>query len=397
MNTSSMLLRDANKYLLGNYRPFPVVIEKGDGATVTDVDGNEYIDLAAGIAVASLGHGNADVAQAIAVQSHKLLHSSNILLNAPEIELAKLLCEASGLARVFFSNSGAEANEAMLKLGRRAFLSEHPERYEIICMSKAFHGRTLGTISATGQEKYRNGFGPLLPGFKVISFGDITALKNAITPKTSAIIVEPILGEGGVVLPPDGYLREIRKICDETGVLMLLDEVQTGIGRTGLMFACQHEGVTPDAMALAKGLASGVPIGATLVSEKCANILNFPSHGSTFGGNPVACAAGAVVIKKVASDGFLAGVREKGDLLSKALNHLKQKYPHRIKDVRGRGLFYGMEFVDGPGDFKERALSKGLIVNFCGERVMRLAPPLVINADQIKKAAALLDELLNGQ
>lgn len=396
MNLGSSLLETANKYLLGNYRPFPVVVDKGSGATIIDVDGKKYIDLVAGIAVASLGHGNADVAAAVAKQSQKLLHSSNILLNEPEIELAKLLCEASGLSRVFFCNSGAEANEAMLKLGRRAFLTQDPERFEIVCMSRAFHGRTLGTISATGQEKYRNGFGPLLPGFKVVPFGDIDALRAAVDRRTAAIIVEPILGEGGVIVPPDGYLRQIRELCDKTGCLMLLDEVQTGIGRTGLMFACQHENVLPDAMALAKGLGAGLPIGAMLVQEKWANVLTFPSHGSTFGGNPVACAAAVVVVKTVSSPEFLSRISNLDGLLSRTLRAWKQKYPERIRNVRGKGLFYGVEFADEPGDFKERALAKGVIVNFCGERVMRIAPPLVITEQNLSAALSIIEELLHG-
>jgi acetylornithine/N-succinyldiaminopimelate aminotransferase len=397
MSSGIALVKDANQYMLGNYRPFPIVIEKGSGAILVDVDGKEYIDLVAGIAVASLGHANADVAAAIAKQSQKLIHSSNILLNQPEIELAKLLCEVSGLQRVFFCNSGAEANEAMLKLGRRAFLGQDPERYEIVCMSKAFHGRTLGTISATGQEKYRSGFGPLLPGFTIIPFGDIEALKKAVSKRTSAVILEPILGEGGVIVPPEGYLKQVRQLCDETGCLMLLDEVQTGIGRTGLMFACQHEGVTPDAMAIAKGLGAGLPIGAMLVSEKFANVLTFPSHGSTFGGNPVACAAASVVVKQVSSAEFLEKVRALETVLSRSLHALKEKYPHRIRDVRGKGLFYGVEFVDEPRDLKERALARGVIVNFCGDRVMRIAPPLVIRESDLLKALGIVDELLGEQ
>lgn len=388
------LLSAAKQYMLPNYRPFPLVIEKGHGATLIDADGKEYIDLVAGIAVASLGHGNQELSEVISSQSQKILHSSNIMLNKPEIELARMLCELSGLQRVFFCNSGAEANEAMIKLARRVYSVEDPERFEIICMSKAFHGRTLGTISATGQEKYREGFGPLLPGFKVVPFRDIDAIKQAVNKKTAAILLEPILGEGGVIVPPSGYLKEVRSICDQTGALMLLDEVQVGVGRTGLLFAFQHEGVVPDAIALAKGLGGGLPIGAMLVREPFANVLNFPTHGSTFGGNAVACAAAGYVLRTVGTPAFLEHVRMLGAKLSSSLHVFLRKYPHIIGEVRGRGLFYGLQFTTDPGDFKERALAKGLIVNFCGDRVMRIAPPLVITERELEKALSIMEELM---
>lgn len=392
----STFLQDANKFLLPNYRPYPIVLERGEGALLWDVSGKEYIDLTAGIAVASLGHGNQSLAKVINDQCQKLLHSSNILLNQPEVELAKLLCESASMQRVFFCNSGAEANEAMLKLARRCFSKSDPDRFEIICMSKAFHGRTLGTISATGQEKYRKGFGPLLPGFKVVPFGDFSALEKAVNKNTAAIFMEPILGEGGIIVPPKGYLSNVRELCNKTGCLLLLDEVQTGIGRTGLMFAFEHEGVSPDAMALAKGLGGGFPIGAMLVKEQFADVLDFPSHGSTFGGNPVACAAGKIVIQTVSEPKFLANVRLTSAFLENRLNKLKEKYPHLIQEVRGRGLLLGVQFVNDPEEFKERALSKGLIVNFCGERVLRIAPPLIISNEILERALSIIEEIFHG-
>jgi acetylornithine/N-succinyldiaminopimelate aminotransferase len=393
-NRSSDIIAIADQYMMKTYRPLPLVIESGEGARIVDADGKRYIDFVAGIAVASVGYGNKALASAIKAQVDKVLHTSNQAWNEPAVLLAQLLCQQSFADRVFFCNSGAEANEAMIKLARRAFYKTDPERTEIICMDKAFHGRTLGTISATGQAKYRDGFGPLLPGFKAVPFGDVEAVKAAMTPKTAAIMLEPILGEGGVAVAPKGYLRALRDLCDETGTLLLFDEVQTGIGRTGKLFAYMHEGVEPDAMALAKGLGGGMPIGALLCLEKWGNVLEFPTHGSTFGCNPVACAAGLEVMRQILEPAFLTHVNSLSSHLEERLRGLQSKFGHLIANVRGRGLFFGLEFKKDPAILREKALEKGLLINFCGHWVLRVAPPLVIDRATLDEGLDIFTELL---
>jgi acetylornithine/N-succinyldiaminopimelate aminotransferase len=387
--SSAELISLGDKYLMPTYKPLPLVINKGQGARIVDMEGRSYLDFVAGIAVSSLGYGHAELAQA-----GKILHTSNQALNEPSVRLAQALCENSFADRVFFCNSGAEANETLIKFARRAFLKSNPERYEIICMDKAFHGRTMAEISATGQTKYKEGFGPLLPGFKIVPYGDIKALREAFCDRTAAVIMEPILGEGGLLLPPKGYLSAARDLCDEHGALLLFDEVQTGIGRTGKLFAYMHEGVVPDAMALAKGLAGGMPIGAMLTTEKLCRVLEFPAHGSTFGGNPVAAAAALVVMKHVTSDDFLSHVTQMGLHLERRLMEMKSRFPKLILDVRGRGLFYGVECAFDLVPFRLDALAKGLLINSCGYQVLRLAPPLVIDQASLDEGLDILTELL---
>lgn len=386
MTHSATIIEMGQKYLMQNYRPLPVVVERGEGARLIDTEGHSYIDFAAGVAVSSLGYGHKALAEAIKAQVDKILHTSNGVYNEPSVLLAKALCEHSFADRVFFANSGAEANEAMLKLARRAFAKQDPQRCEIICMDRAFHGRTLGTISSTGQLKYQEGFGPLLPGFHAVPFGDIEAVKAKMTKNISAIIVEPILGEGGLVISPQGFLKALRDLCDEWGALLMFDEVQTGMGRTGKLFAYMHDDVIPDAMALAKGLGGGMPIGALLCSEKWANVLEFPSHGSTFGGNPVTCAAGLAVMQHMTRPDFLPEVARLGE-------HLRERLS-RFKDGRGRGLFFGLPCNFDTISFRKDALARGLLLNFCGHQVLRIAPPLVIDELTLDQGLDILTELL---
>jgi acetylornithine/N-succinyldiaminopimelate aminotransferase len=392
--SSAEIIQLGEKYLMQTYRPLPLVIDRGLGARVIDVEGRTYIDFVAGIAVSSLGYGHAELARAIQEQAGKILHTSNTVYNEPSVRLAELLCKNSFAERVFFCNSGAEANDSLLKLARRVFFKTDPERCEIICMEKAFHGRTLGAISATGQSKYRDGFGPLLPGFKIVNYGDIAAMRSAFSNKTAAVIMEPILGEGGIIRPPPGYLQAVRTLCHEHGALLLFDEVQTGIGRTGKLFAYMHENVIPDAMVLAKGLGGGMPIGALLTTDQLGSVLEFPLHGSTFGCNPVATAAGLVVMKHVTTPTFLGSVCQMGLYLENRLLELKKKFGRLLLDVRGLGLFYGVECAFDTNSFRKDAFAKGLLINFCGHQVLRIAPPLVIDRASLDEGLDILTELL---
>lgn len=382
------------KVQMQNYKPLQVVLDHGKGAWLVDVNGQRYVDFVAGVAVSSLGYGDPELTSAVCEQAGKILHTSNLVWNEQAVLLEEALVESSFADRVFLCNSGAEANEAMLKLARKYFSHIGEPRTEIVCMDMAFHGRTLGTISATGQEKYKAGFGPLLPGFKVVPFGEIEALKQAVTPQTAAVIVEPILGEGGVLIPPKGYLKAVRQICDAAGCLMLLDEVQSGMGRTGHLFAYQIEDAVPDAMTLAKGLAGGLPIGALLTTEAIAQAFMFPAHGSTFGGNPVCCAAARVVLNRVKQEAFLRHVRMMGELVHANLQRLMAKYPQCLKSVRGVGLWFGAELTKEAGDIREKALANGLIINLCGANVLRIAPPLVIDKATLEEGFLRLEKTL---
>ncbi len=383
------------KVLLGNYRPLPVVITGGEGARVKDADGNAYIDFAGGIAVTSLGHNHPLLVAALREQAGKVLHTSNIVWNEPAIALAEKLVKSSFGERVFFCNSGAEAVEAMIKLARRVFHERGEGRFEIVSFEKSFHGRTMGALTATGQEKYRVGFEPLLPGVRSVPYGDISALEAAMTERTAAVLLEPIQGEGGVVVPPPGFVKAVREITQRHGCLMLLDEVQSGVGRTGTLWAYEQEGVAPDAMSVAKGVGGGVPLGAMITTDDLGQHLPPGSHGSTFGGNPLACTAGNIVLDVVGDPAFLGRVKTLGaDLLSRLQQMMKQ---HRkvVVDVRGRGLWAGMELNVDASALPRRALQRGLLLNTIGGKVIRFAPPLVIDKATLDQGLAVVDELLS--
>ncbi len=383
------------KALLGNYKPLPVVLVGGDGARVKDADGNSYIDFVGGIAVSALGHNHPALVRAIMEQAGKILHTANVVWNEPAIALAEKLVARSFGDRVFFCNSGAEAVEAMIKLARKVFHDRGEGRYEVISFEKSFHGRTLGALTCTGQEKYRVGFEPLLPGVRNVPYGDIGALEQAMTERTAAVLLEPIQGEGGVVVPPTGFLKAVRDITQKHGCLMLLDEVQSGVGRTGTLWGYEHEGVAPDAMSLAKGLGGGLPIGAMVTTEALGQHLGFGTHGSTFGGNPVACAAGAVVVDVVSDPAFLARVRQLGDHLMTRLAQLAKQHRKVVVDVRGRGLWAGVELNVDCTPLPRRALQSGLLLNAIGGRVLRVAPPLVIDKATLDAGIAVIDQLLS--
>ncbi|MEE8282040.1 MAG: aspartate aminotransferase family protein, partial [candidate division NC10 bacterium] len=343
MTEMKELTARADRYLANTYARFPVVLERGEGCRVWDVEGKEYLDFVAGIAVCALGHCHPAVVQAVQAQAAKLLHVSNLYYIEPQIRLAELLCEHTFADRVFFCNSGAEANEAAIKLVRK-YAKEHrsPERTEIITMEGGFHGRTVATITATAQAKYQMGFEPLLPGFRYVPFDDLAAVERAVGPRTAAILVEPIQGEGGIRVPTEGYLQGLRKLCDDTGPLLIFDEVQTGIGRTGRLFAYEHWGVEPDIMALAKALGGGLPIGAMLAKEEVAASFTPGTHAATFGGNPLVTAAAFATLKTVLEEDLAARSAEMGGHLLHELQTVQAAH-RAVKMVRGKGLLIGVE------------------------------------------------------
>jgi len=369
----------------------PLAIARGQGATVWDADGKRYLDFFAGVAVNSLGHCHPAVVDAIRRQAGELLHVSNHYHTAIEGEVAALLCRHSFAERVFLCNSGAEANEAAMKLARRWGSTHGDGRFEILATHGSFHGRTFATVTATGQEKYHQGFLPLLPGVRLVPFDDVDAMAAAVGPETIAILVEPIQGEGGIVVPRPGYLRALRELCDRRALLLVFDEIQTGFGRTGRLFAYEHEEVVPDVMTLAKALGGGVPIGAMCTTDRIAAAFTPGSHGTTFGGNPLACAAAAAAIRTIAESGLLEHAQAVGAQLQAGLERLATRHA-RIQAVRGRGLMYGL-FLDGPAAPVVRAcLDRGLLVNATADRVLRLTPPLILTREELDAGLAILDE-----
>jgi len=376
----------AERYLMQTGRRLPVTFVRGQGCLVYDESGKEYLDLVAGIAVNLLGHAHPDVAAALSAQARSLIHTSNLYFTQPQVELAKRLVELSFPSRVFLCNSGAEANEAAIKLARKWGTRNRDGAFEIITALGSFHGRTLATVTAGGQHKYSDPFEPLPGGFVHVPFNDIDAVKAATTPKTVAVMLEPVMGEIGVIPPAPGYLEAVRKWCDEQNLLLILDEVQTGMGRTGKWFAHQHHSLTPDVMTLAKGLGGGVPIGACLASPR-ADVFEPGDHGSTFGGNPLACTAALAVLNVIERDGLIGHAAEMGELLRASLEAIPSK------STRGIGLMQAVEFEEPRAKAIQQAcLDAGLVVNAVDDHSIRLVPPLVITAAQIDRAGAILRE-----
>ncbi|HHU31906.1 MAG: acetylornithine transaminase [Zhaonellaceae bacterium] len=390
------LIELGQKYLLNTYGRLPVAMVKGQGTHLYDADGNDYLDFVGGLAVNSLGHCHPDIVKAIEEQANRLLHCSNLYWIEPQIKLAKLLVDNSCLAQVFFGNSGSEANEGAIKLARKyASLKYGQERHEIITMKQSFHGRTLAALAATGQEKFHQDFQPLPQGFTYVPFGNLEALKEALGPKTCAVMVEPIQGEGGVNVPTMDFMQEVWKLCQEKDVLLILDEVQVGMGRTGTLFAYEQFGVEPDILTLAKALGGGVAIGAFLAKEQVTAAFKPGDHGSTFGGNPLATAAGLAAVNAILQDGFLEQVKEKGLYLQNQLEKLQTKYSF-IKEVRGLGLIWGME-LDRPGaDVVSKCMEDGLLINCTNSTVLRLLPPLIVTKEEIDVAVAIMDKALSS-
>jgi acetylornithine/N-succinyldiaminopimelate aminotransferase len=375
------LAEQEHRYVMGTFKRVPVTFVEGRGVTVRDSEGREYLDLVAGIAVNVLGHAHPAVASAVADQAARLIHTSNLYYTEPQVALARKLVELSFPSRVFFANSGAEANEAAIKLARKWGRTRRGGAFEIVTTDHSFHGRTLTTVTAGGKAAYSEPFGPLPPGFVHVPYGDLDAIKAATNERTVALMLEPILGEAGVVPPPDGYLEGARAWCDERDLLLILDEVQTGLGRTGRWFAHQHHGIVPDVMTLAKALGGGVPIGACLAAPR-ADVFEPGDHGSTFGGNPLACAAGVAVLRTIEEEGLVGHAAEMGDLLEASLREIDG-----VRQVRGRGLMRSIVFDEPVArDFQARCLEEGVLVNATDDQTIRLVPPLVIGADEIERA-----------
>jgi len=391
--TNEEVIKISQQVLAQTYGRFPIALVRGEGCRVWDVEGKEYLDFVAGIGVCNLGHCHPKVVQAIRDQAGVLLHVSNLYHILPQIQLAELLVKHSFADRVFFCNSGTEANEAAIKLARK-YSADHfgAGRYEIISLYKSFHGRTLGALAATGQDKFHKGFEPMMPGFKFVPQGDLEAMEGTVSKATCAILVEPIQAEGGVNMPPNDYLKGLRRLCDRKKILLIYDEVQVGMGRTGKLFAHDHYGVAPDIMTMAKGLAGGVPIGACLATEEVAKSFTPGTHAATFGGNPLATAAGVAALRVTLEDGILENCQRASAHFMGRLGKLKNKYPF-IKDVRGKGLMIGMELDrDGKGVVTE-CMKKGFLINCTNETVLRFIPPLIIKTEEIDSLVDVLDEI----
>jgi len=385
----------AEHYIFPTYLRSPIVLTRGEGMRVWDSEGKEYLDFVSGIAVLNIGHRHPKVIEAIQKQSAMLMHVSNLYYSEPQIRLAELLVTHSFADKVFFCNSGAEANEAAIKLTRKFFKDKgEPHRFEIITMENSFHGRTLATLSATGQRKFHHGFEPLLDGFRYAPFDNARALKEAITEATCAVMVEPIQGEGGVNCPSPEYLKALRTICDAHGLLLIFDEVQVGLGRTGTLFAYQHYGVEPDIMTLAKALAGGMPIGAMLAKKECASSFSQGTHASTFGGNPLSAAAAVATLEVLLKDNILENCQKMGEYFCAQLLSLKERHP-AITKVKGKGLIVGIELAFPGADIATECLKRGILINCTMENILRFIPPLIITKKEIDTLIHTLDELLN--
>lgn len=393
------LIDESKKFLMNTYNRYSVVLRKGRGMKVWDVTGKEYLDFIAGIAVNCLGHCHPRVVIAIQKQAQRLLHVSNLYHIEPQIRLAKVLVENSCADKVFFCNSGAEAIEGAIKLARK-YSHDHfgPDRHEIIAAHNSFHGRTLAALTATGQEKFHHGFEPLVPGFRHVPFNNAEALGQAVSGNTCAVLLEPVQGEGGVRMPSSDYLRQVRDICSRNKLLLILDEIQTGMGRTGKLFAHEHYGIEPDIFCLAKGLGGGVAIGAVLAKEQVAAAFQHGSHASTFGGNPLACEAAIATVSTLLEDNFLIeNCRRLGDYFMKKLQKLKNDFPSAIIDVRGLGLMLGMELTKAGGPIVEACLKRGILINCTSGNVLRFTPPLIVVEKDIDYLIDVLDDVMEIQ
>ncbi|OGP56795.1 MAG: acetylornithine aminotransferase [Deltaproteobacteria bacterium RBG_13_49_15] len=392
---SRSIIEKADRVIFATYQRQPVLIQKGEGCRVWDSEGRTYTDFVAGIAVCNLGHAHPRIAKVLSEQARTLWHVSNLYYTQPQVELASYLVKKCFADRVFFCNSGAEANEAAIKLARRYFKEKgEKDRYRIVAMEQSFHGRTMATLSATGQEKVKSGFAPLLDGFDFVPFNDIEALRRKISGSTCAVLMEPIQGEGGIRCPEAGFLESVRRLCDETRSLLIFDEIQTGMGRTGRLFAHQHFNVEPDIMTLAKALGNGLPIGAMLARETVAGGFGPGSHASTFGGTPIVCAASLEVLKIMDEEKVPEHCAEIGAYFKKQLEELKDKYEF-IEDVRGMGLLLGMKVKEEGDAIVGACRDRGFLINCIQGNVLRFVPPLIIEKEEIDSLISCLDDVLN--
>lgn len=393
MTDEQIFAKDERDYL-PVFARYKIVLDHGDGVYVYDTQGKKYIDFLGGIAVNVLGHNHTELVKAVAEQAGRMIHCSNLYYTQTQADAAEKLVKLSGLGKVFFANSGAEANEGAIKVARKYAHSIHPDKSQIITALHSFHGRTIATLTATGQPKYQEGFGPLPAGFDYVPYNDIQALEDMMSGSTAAVMLEPIQGEGGVHVPDMEYLQKVRELCDKYNAVLIFDEIQSGIGRSGKFFAYEAFGVKPDVVTLAKGLAGGVPIGAFITTDKVAAALHAGDHGSTFGGNPLACAAANVVLDTVGNELFLASVAKKGQYMKSRLQELQAKFPSLVKEVRGMGLILGMEISKPGRDIVNACLEKGAIINCTAGNVLRFVPPLIVTQEHIDEVCDILAEVL---
>ncbi|KJR41226.1 acetylornithine and succinylornithine aminotransferase [Candidatus Magnetoovum chiemensis] len=391
------LLEESNQYIMNTYKRYPVVFSKGRGMYLSSTEGKEYLDFISGVAVNVLGHCHPKHVVAIQKQCQRLVHVSNFYQTEQQIKLAKMLITNSFADKVFFSNTGAEANEAAIKLARKYAKDTYgPNRNEIITAYNSFHGRTIATITATGQPKFQKGFEPLLPGFKYVPFDNIDLLAKSIDEKTCAVLLEPIQGEGGVRVPSSNYLSQVRHLCSEKGIVFILDEIQTGIGRTGKLFAYEHYNIEPDIITLAKGLGGGMPIGATLAKEDIAKSFDPGSHGSTFGGNPLSCAAAIATLETILEDGIMLQECVRiGEYFKKALNSLKSQFPNIIVEARGLGLLLAIELTRDCSQAAQACFERGVLINCTAGNTLRFCPPLIVKEEDVDKLINVLNEVLS--
>ncbi len=393
MNTQE-IITTTEQYYLPVFGRAPIALDHGDGCYLYDADGKKYLDGFAGIAVNALGYNHPAVVKAVQEQAGKIMHVSNLFYTEIQAKAAKQLCEVTGFDRVFFANSGAEANEGAIKLALKYGVKKNPKKVKIITAKASFHGRTMETLTATGQEHYHEGLGPLTDVFSYVPYGDSDALAAQMDDTVCGVLLEPIQGEGGVHVPPEGYLQKVRELCDKHDALLIFDEVQTGVCRTGYWFAYMHSGIKPDVMTLAKAIGCGFPMGAFVVTERLAHVFAPGDHGSTFGGNALACAACYAAIHAMKDMALDKQAAQTGAYLQKGLQALQKKYPDKVKDVRGMGLLQGMELTKPGGALVTEGLKKGLILNCTAGTVLRFAPPLIITQAQIDELLKGLDALL---
>lgn len=393
LTNEEIFAKDKSDYL-PVFARYNIVLDHGDGPYVYDTKGKKYIDFLAGIAVNVVGHNYKPLVDAVSKQASKMIHCSNLYYTEVQVEAAEKLKKLSGMDKVFFGNSGAEANEGAIKLARKYATNIDPEKIQIISALHSFHGRTLATLTATGQDHYHHGFGPLPAGFDYVPYNDIQALEAKMSDKTCAVMLEAIQGEGGVHVPDPDYLPKVRALCDKYNAVLIFDEVQCGMGRTGTFFGCQQFGVKPDIVTLAKGLAGGVPIGAFMATDKVANAFHAGDHGSTFGGNPLACAAACVVLDALIDGNLMENAKEIGAYLQSKFEEYKAKYPNLIKEVRGRGLILGMELTRPGREIANECLDYGAIINCTAGNVLRFVPPLNITKAHIDELISVLDKVL---
>lgn len=388
------IIEETEKYYLPVFGRYPMVMELGQGCRVWDNEGNEYVDAFAGIAVNSLGYNHPVLVKAISEQASKLMHCSNLYYTEIQAKALRMVAEATGMDRIFFANCGAEGNEGAMKLARKYGVSKAPTKYKIISADKSFHGRTFDTLAATGHDYYHVGYGPLSPGHVLVPYGDIKALEAQMDDDVCAVLLEPIQGEGGVHVPPDEYLQQVRALCDKHDALLIFDEVQTGVARTGKWFAYMHSGVKPDILTFAKGIGGGFPVAGFAVPERLAHVFKPGDHGGTFGGNPLACAAVYATLTTIKSEGLVDKVAEKGEYFKNELRKLQEKYPDKVTDVRGCGLMLGMEVAGEGKPIVESCLANNVIVNCTAGNVIRIVPPLIISREEIDIVVAALDKAL---